>query len=1187
VPVQYGEYAVWERAWLTAAKRAQLEGYWRARLRGAPPVVGLPTDRPRPAVQTFRGAVHWEALAAEVEAGVRALSREAGVTLYMTLLAAFQAMLSRYTGQADVVVGTPVAQRPRAELEGVVGLFVNTVVLRTEVGGELTLAELVQRVRGVVVEALAHQALPFEQVVAAVQPVRDLSHNPVVQVLFALQQVPPVGAGFAGLEGEVVEVGSEATRMDVELHVWESAAGVRMSWVYNTDLFDAATIVRMAGHYQAVLAALVATPTERVGAVRLVRPGERRQVVEQWNATAVAYPGPATLGALFGAQVARTPEAVALEEGERRVTYAQLDARANRVAHWLRAAGVESGVPVGVYGERSIEQVVGLLASLKAGGAYLPLDPVYPPARVAFMVRDAGAPVVLTVAEHVVAAAALPAEVVALDDPTPFVDQPTTPPPIPTDPAAPAYIIYTSGSTGKPKGVIGIHEGAVNRFKWMWKAYPFASGERCCQKTSPSFGDAVWEVFGPLLQGVPSVILNDLDVRDPRRLVRLLADRAVTRIVLVPSLLRALLDTHPTLGEQVPTLQHWVTSGEALSAELAMRFHRQVPGRVLLNLYGTSEVSADATFFEVPATQRQDPVPIGRPIANTQAYVLDEQGQSVPVGVVGELYIGGIGVARGYVNCPDLTAQRFVTVDVDGTSRRLFRTGDRVRFRSDGTLEYLGRRDGMVNVRGFRVELREIELVLNGHPSVRQSVVGTYEAIEGDLRLIAYVVPDAATPCDVRELRSHLAATLPGYMIPGRFHLLDDLPLTAGGKVDRKRLPPPDELSETLPGQRARPTDAIEEELTRIWADVLGMKRVGVHDDFFELGGHSLLAVALMERVSHAFARDLPLSTLFVAPTVSGLAAVLREGGGNLPWAPAVPIQPAGGGPPFFCVAPILGIVFPYYDLARRVGDAQPFFGMQPRGLDGKTPPHDDLVAMAAYYVDAVRKIQPEGPYRLGGWSFGGVVALEMAQQLRGGGADVSLLAMLDTPAPVPSMRPSIFQMARFGMDLLVRYSWRYMSDYLYLRHAVGPYGDGLGNDSTEDGPRHRHFSLQNVLMHSAMARVMSPDSRKVLLRQAAALPLFRIFRASSRAIQRYRAAPYQGCVSLFRTAASLRKHGDSDPLMGWGAIAQQGVDVVDVPGTHMDCVRAPNVAVLAEGLRRALNGGPSTMVEMSARHGD
>ncbi|MEW5927966.1 MAG: amino acid adenylation domain-containing protein, partial [Gemmatimonadota bacterium] len=895
LPVQYADFAVWQREWLSGEVLEAQLAWWRERLAGAPPLLEIPTDHPRTAGRDDRAGSHRFSLSAETTRALRALSRREGATLFMTLLAGWQALLDRFAGQADVVVGSPVAGRTRAETEGLVGFFVNMLALRADLAGDPTWAELLGRVREGALGAYAHQDLPFERLVETLGVERSLTHTPLFQVTFALDRsAVHEGLSLGEARLEPFGTGAGVAKFDLELTLAEEGEGLRGELLFRRALFEAPTIERMAGHLATLLGAMAAAPGERLSGLSLLRGAERAQVLEAWNATEAAYPRDLCVHELFAVQAARTPDAPALAWGDERVTYAELDRRSARLADALRRRGVGPEVRVGVCMGRTPELVVSLLAVLRAGGAYVPMDPGYPAERLRHVLADSGAALLLADSTAAERLGDCGIEVLvnggsdrSAADGEPSLSHSRTPAlPHSPSPENLAYVVYTSGSTGTPKGVLGTHRATVNRFAWMWSAYPFAADEVCCQKTSLAFVDSVWEVFGPLLAGVPSVLVPDEDARDPQALAAALSRHGVTRIVLVPSLLRALLDGD--LGETCPRLRLVVSSGEALPAGLARRFADAVPGATLLNLYGSSEVAADSTHHALrPADAAAgEHVPIGRPIWNTRVYVADAAAlEPVPTGAAGELYVAGDGLARGYMGNPAATAERFLPDPFSGAAGgRMYRTGDRARWTADGELEYLGRADAQVKVRGFRIELGEIEAALRSHPAVREAVAVVRENAAGDRRITASVVPEEGQAVSSAELRAHVGARLPEYMVPAAFAMLDALPLTPSGKLDRRALPAPRWGAE---GAYVAPRTAAEEVLAGIWSEVLGVERVGVEENFFSLGGHSLLAMQVATRVRQALGVELPPRALFEAPTVAALServeALRSEGAPSAP----------------------------------------------------------------------------------------------------------------------------------------------------------------------------------------------------------------------------------------------------------------------------------------------------------------
>ena len=881
--IQYVDFVHWQQQWLQGEGLNTQLAYWKQQLAGAP-MLQLPTDHQRPAVQTFRGARHSLTLSLPLTQALRTLSQQHGVTLFMTLLAAFQTLLHRYTGQDDIVVGTLIANRNRAEFEALVGFFVNILVLRTNLSGDPSFRALLARVRKVTLGVYEHQDLPYEKLLEELHPPRDLSRNPLFQVLFVFHNMPGQTPELPGLIVSPLEIDPGTARFDVTLEFWETPEGLRGRFEYSTDLFEAATIARMAGHLRTLLEGIVADPEQRLSRIPLLTADERHRVLMEWNTTTATYLDDQCIHNVFETQVARTPDAIAVVCGDESLTYCELNRSANQVAHYLRALGGGPEVVVGLCIERSLAMVKGLLGILKAGAGYLPLDPTYPSERLAFMLEDAQPSVVLT-QEHL--AAGLPsngAQIVCLDVHWPTIAQYSDHNPVSGATAdTVAYLLYTSGSTGQPKAVLGVHRATLNALAWMWQAYPFASHEVCCQKTSMSFGDSMQELWGPLLQGIPIVLIPDVVMKELPRFVQTLAIHHVSRLILVPSLLRALLDTYSDLQDQLPRLKLWFAGGEALPSDLVQRFRECMPHSRLINLYGASEASDDTTWYDTSlAPAGLAPVPIGLPIANTQLYVLDPHLQPVPIGIPGELYVGGAGLTRGYLHHPELTAERFIPHPFSQEAgARLYKSGDVVRSRSDGNIEYFGRLDHQVKLRGIRIELAEIEASLTQHPSVQEVVVVAREDVPGEPRLVAYVVPAQEPQPTVRELRRLLEKKLPAAMVPAIFVMLETLPLTPSGKVNRQALPAPGPLRPALEDLYVAPRTPIEEKVAALWCHLLGLEQVGVHDNFFELGGHSLLAMQLLSRVHDTTQVEVSLLSLFEAPTVAAMAAIIARADGT------------------------------------------------------------------------------------------------------------------------------------------------------------------------------------------------------------------------------------------------------------------------------------------------------------------
>ncbi len=1262
--IQYADFAAWQRTWLQgddvqagsgdpgdSPLRQQL-AYWRRQLGGHLPTLDLPTDRPRPPAQTFVGAIRPFSLGPDLTAALHPLSQREGATLFMTLLAAFQVLLYRYSGQTDILVGSPIAGRTRTEIEPLIGFFVNTLVLRGNLDGNPTVRELLGRIREVTLAAYAHQDLPFERLVEELRPERDLSRTPLFQVMFVLQNTGLAPVKLPGLTLRLQELETGTSKFDLLLALGEAPDGLGGEFEYNTDLFDAATIDRMIEHFRTLLEGIVANPEGRVSALPLLSAAEREQVLLGWNDTRTTDSAvQCCVHQLFERQVERAPGAIAVETPATatRMTFRELNGRANQLAHRLRSLGVGPDVRVGICMERSTELVIGILGILKAGGAYVPLDPAYPAERLQYMLEDAGIAVLLTTQEQRTknkeqsatdrkgvlhtppanevrathpAAHTPPAngEGVYRTTPPPHPGQPTVldllaewetiaqqPATNPDSGATPdnlAYVIYTSGSTGRPKGVAMPHRALANLLSWQLRNFALPHPARTVQFSSPSFDVSFQEIFSTWCSGGTLVLVADELRRDPAALVRFMNDHSVERLFLPFVALQQLAE----VVEQGPVPAHLrevITAGEQLRITPPIAaWLGEHEGRVLHNQYGPSE-SHVVTAYALHGPPQQWPAlpPIGRPVANTQIYLLDAQMQPVPAGIPGELYIGGANLARGYLDRPDLTAERFVPnpfattpstrlragddqrpttddeADASGgrwsaVSGRLYKTGDLARFLPDGNIEFLGRADTQVKVRGYRIEPGEIEAALEQHPGVHEAVVVAREDVPGTKRLVAYVVPNQeqrtkpvlsevegnkeqtsekeASQFSILnsqfsgELRQFLRDRLPDYLIPAAFVPLESWPQTPSGKIDRRVLPVPDQTRAERQDSYLAPRDTLELEIARIWEQLLGVQPVGVRDSFFELGGHSLLVVRLMSRIKAQLGQSPPLSALFQEPTVEHLAGVLRGRDGSQPHSPLVGLRPAGSKKPFFCVHPGAGSPLCYVELAQHLDAEQPFYGLQAAGLEDDQPPRTRVEDMAESYVDALRAVQPEGPYLLGGWSFGGLVAYEMARRLHAQGQEVALLALLDSYAPAPDPEP-----AGDGAGVLAWFAYD-------LARRFGKEPPATAEDLRQISPERR---LPFVLEQARAAGVLPPDIDEQQIQRA-----LDVFAANAQAMHNYRPPTYPGRVTLLR--AEERPPDDpQDPALGWGAFAAGGVEVCTVPGDHYTIVGPPHVQALAERL--------------------
>ncbi|HBO2090419.1 TPA: pyoverdine non-ribosomal peptide synthetase PvdD, partial [Pseudomonas aeruginosa] len=1007
LPIQYADYALWQRSWMEAGEKERQLAYWTGLLGGEQPVLELPFDRPRPARQSHRGAQLGFELSRELVEAVRALAQREGASSFMLLLASFQALLYRYSGQADIRVGVPIANRNRVETERLIGFFVNTQVLKADLDGRMGFDELLAQARQRALEAQAHQDLPFEQLVEALQPERNASHNPLFQVLFNHQSeirsvTPEVQLEDLRLEGLAWD--GQTAQFDLTLDIQEDENGIWASFDYATDLFDASTVERLAGHWRNLLRGIVANPRQRLGELPLLDAPERRQTLSEWNPAQRECAVQGTLQQRFEEQARQRPQAVALILDEQRLSYGELNARANRLAHCLIARGVGADVPVGLALERSLDMLVGLLAILKAGGAYLPLDPAAPEERLAHILDDSGVRLLLTqghLLEHLPRQAGV--EVLAIDGLV--LDGYAESDPLPTLSADNlAYVIYTSGSTGKPKGTLLTHRNALRLFSATEAWFGFDERDVWTLFHSYAFDFSVWEIFGALLYGGRLVIVPQWVSRSPEDFYRLLCREGVTVLNQTPSAFKQLMAVacSADMATQQPALRYVIFGGEALDLQSLRPWFQRFGDRQpqLVNMYGITETTVHVTYRPVSEADLEGGLvsPIGGTIPDLSWYILDRDLNPVPRGAVGELYIGRAGLARGYLRRPGLSATRFVPNPFPGgAGERLYRTGDLARFQADGNIEYIGRIDHQVKVRGFRIELGEIEAALAGLAGVRDAVVLAHDGV-GGTQLAGYVVADSAEDAErLREsLRESLKRHLPDYMVPAHLMLLERMPLTVNGKLDRQALPQPD-ASLSQQAYRA-PGSELEQRIAAIWAEILGVERVGLDDNFFELGGHSLLLLMLKERIGDTCQATLSISQLMTHASVAEQAACIE---GQARESLLVPLNGRREGSPLFMFHPSFGSVHCYKTLAMALRDRHPVKGVVCRALLGagrEVPEWDDMVAE---YAEQLLQEHPEGVFNLAGWSLGGNLAMDVAARLEQRGRQVAFVGWIDAPAPV------------------------------------------------------------------------------------------------------------------------------------------------------------------------------------------
>jgi amino acid adenylation domain-containing protein len=1121
--IQYADFAHWQRQWLQGEVLERQINYWKQKLAGAPPLLELPTDRPRPAMQRFRGQSTPFHLSTDVTQPLKAFSQRSGTTLFMTLFTAFATLLYRYSGQEDIVIGSPIANRNRSQIEPLIGFFTNTLALRTQFHGNPSFSQLLEQVQRTTLEAYDHQDLPFEKLVEELKPERSLSYSPLFQVMFVLENGPDRALNLPGLTLTSLETKNVSAKFDLMLSLAETETGLQGNWDYNSDLFDHSTIERMVGHFQTLLSSIVANPDQLIAQIPLLTAAEQQQMLIEWNHTQVDYPLDQCFPQLFEAQVQRTPDAIAAVYQNQQFTYQQLNDRANQWATVLVQQGIGSETLVALLEERNLNFLTAMLAVFKAGGAYLPLNPQHPSDRIAQVLQQSQVPFLLSSQRWQSLVETLDTcpqtlWVERLDSAPGCVDNL----PVRCSPDSLAYVIYTSGSTGTPKGAMLEHRGMLNHLLAKVDALQLSATDRVAQTAAQTFDISIWQFLCPLLVGGRVEIVPQSMVSDPAQLLSLVEQRSISILEVVPSLLLMLLQHLELTGVKISlkALRWLLLTGEALPPALCQQWFEIYPEIPLLNAYGPTECSDDVTHHLLHQSPQSDwfTIPIGYPLPNTQLYVLDSWLQPVPIGVAGELYVGGAGVGRGYLHSEMLTSKAFIPHPLV-PGQRLYKTGDKVRFRADGSIEFLGRLDHQVKLRGFRIELGEIETILCQHPEVQAAVVLVREDQPGQFQLVAYVVADSTADVAPQSLRQFLQKKLPDYMLPQAFVRLDALPLTANGKVDRKALPIPEVSVRT---DFAGPRDALELQLMQIWEEVLQVQSIGIRDNFFDLGGHSLLAVSLMARIQQQFGKKLSLAMLFQSPTIAQLATLLQQEGESSSSSTLVALQSGSSHKrPLFCVHPGGGTVLAYLALARHLDPDQPVYGLESLDLDEHQTLHTTVPGMAAYYLEVMRSIQPQGPYRICGWSFGGLVALEIAQQLQAQGQQVDLLALLDTYP---------------------------FNEYEELNEA-------------DD-----RIFLEQLLAQNNGAILGIPPELDVEQAQR----LLQVFKSHILAANDYIAQPYAGKVTLF-----LAEHGvevESQTLtQAWEALAKGGLEIHQIPGDHHMMVRSPNVEVLAAKLQRCL----------------
>jgi amino acid adenylation domain-containing protein len=1143
--IQYADYAVWQREWLSGEVITQQLDYWKQQLINVNPILELPTDYPRPAIQTYAGKITSLDLSPQLTADLKALCRQEGATLFMTLLAAFQTLISRHSGQADFIIASPIAGRNRTEVEGLIGFFINTLLLNADLSGNPSFQSLLSRVRTTALGAYAHQDVPFEKLIEELNPRRDLSRNPLFQVLFNMLNVEHVNLNLDGLTVAPITIAEANSKFDLTLYVKEQDRQIHFDLAYNTDLFAPARMVEMLAQFEQLLTQIVANPAQQIQSYSLITPAAQSLLPNP--RIALEQPEFDPITTTFTNWATQTPNQAAIIQAARTWTYQELATAAQNIAHRLRANQLSIGTTVAVTGDRSFGLIASMLGVLLSGGVLLNIDPKLPVARQELMLATAGAKYLLAVGENG-SLANLSAEIEILtinpdtakiSDLKPILDPIAAPITLPLDAAA--YIFFTSGTTGVPKAVLGTHQGLAHFLTWQRQTFSIVPEDRAAQLTGLSFDVVLRDIFLPLTSGATLCLPASTEDLTPGSILPWMERQQITILHTVPTLAQSwLINVPPDVS--LRSLRRIFFAGEPLRDTLINQWRETFPtAGEIINLYGPTETTLAKCYYPVPVDIRPGIQPVGITLPQTQALLFSPDRQLCGIGETGEIAIRTPFRTKGYLNGSTEHQSQFIDnrFRSEATADHIYLTGDRGRYLPDGTLEILGRIDRQVKIRGVRIEPGEIAAVLDKHPQIQVTVVIAREDIPGDKRLVAYFVPTQPNIPTTSELRQFLNQQLPEYMVPSAFVMLTNLPLTANGKIDRQALPAPDLSSAKSTPDFVAAKDEFEVQLTKIWEQVLGVRSISITDNFFELGGHSLLAIRLFSEIEQIWGKNLPLATLFQAQTIEKLANLLRQEGWSAPYSSLVPIQPEGTKPPLFCVHPIGGNVLEYYSLAAHLGKEQPVYGLQSLGLDGKVTPLRSVEAMATHYITEMKIIQPHGPYCLVGYSFAGLIVYEIAQQLDRQGEKVALLVLLDRVSPtfIPK-RLSLINSIRFHLYHLwlldfrgrLRYvtdriKYRYMYKGAFREYMIGEWDSNLSPEYVD------------------------------------------VFDANLQASENYQAQVYSGNLILFRCQIQLQNQALL-PNLGWCDLVTGKIDVYPVKSPHHDMLREPNVRHLAAKLK-------------------
>lgn len=1155
IPMHYADFAIREKEWITTPEYRRQLDFWKQELEGAPDMLQLPTDRRRPKMQTYRGTEYHFTIGGSLRQRIAELGKRHRTGLFVPLLTAFSTLLSRYASQQDLIIGVPVANRREEDLDQLVGVLINTLPLRLNLTDPLSFSEAIETVKRKFGAAFENQEVPFERLVEELKVKRNTGTSPLFQVLFNYltgfrKELRMPGVTFRMVHGE-----RRSSQADLTLAVSDEKNELVCTVEYNTDLFEPETIERLAGHYITLLDGAARDESADIREIPILTQAESTLILDAWNDTAMPYPSDQCTHHQFEEQALRTPERIAVADEQVQLTYNELNARANRLAHYLVNRGAGEDTFIAVYLERTANLVISLLAVAKSGATYLPLDPIFPKTRIGMILEDARPVIVLT--EHSLLAD-LPQSItqtVLVDDPSLFRHEPDQNLPF-GNPRKAAYILYTSGSTGKPKGVLVKHHSTVNIVRSLTRLMEVTADDILLSATTFTFDVAEMELYLPLFNGAKLVMATQETASNPDLLKERITGSGATLFLATPVTFKMLVMRG---WEGKPDLRV-LSGGEGLPKELAAEMLSRC--KKVFNGYAPTETTIYSLIHEVG---RQDVdgdgyVLLGRPIDNTVLYVLNSKGIPVPAGIPGELYIGGEGVSAGYLNLPELTAARFITDPTGKNPGMLFyRTGDLVNYTPSGQVNFLNRLDSQVKIRGFRIELGEVESAIAQFPGIKEQVVIVRASGSGEKMLVAYIIPDQNQKIHIHELTAWMKSRLPEYMVPSAFVLMDEFPLTSTLKVDRNALPEPEMVSSAASSAYVAPATPTEKKLAEIWSSLLNIRKIGIRDDFFEIGGHSMIAVSLVVRIEKELGMRIPLASLFERSTIFHMAEMIDRGNDAVQWRSLVPIRPAGTRKPLFLVHGMGLNVLLYTTVVNYLDPEQPVYGLQAKGLNGQEEPLGSIEEIATWYISEIMTVDPAGPYCMAGFSLGGRIAYEMARQLTAAGKQVRFLGVFDASADETFMHLPFRKRLMKQMNHLLNYTvWNIG---FFLRS---------GHESKWSVIRRRWKGLQKRFrgldFEIDKHDLVSHGTRNELPKY-----LRRVHRANSRADRQYVIRPYNGTVHLFK--AQKQTFYIADPVAyGWDKVARGGVVVHEVPGEHSSTFAPPNDKYFAELLQRSLD---------------